>query len=169
MVLLIAGTAQAGAPCAALREVSRINRAALRELNSDAMRKLHQQDQQAWKRRDVHLQGVMDTRKWPGIWSESDDRHYTFKPADFDGDGRVDQMSADCGASSWREECLTTFRRGGGKAYDLEDGFVYLTRIKGRFYAVNDYYKEGGGGGFPETDISTYWRITSRGFVEVCG
>jgi len=116
------------------------------------------------------LRAVLDANKWPFTPSRTDEGLFTFKPADFDGDGRGDALRSECGAPSWRRICFLFLDRGGKKPLELEDGWMYLNRIHGRFYVTMDWYgPEGGGSGFPEKDFSHYYRITPKGFVAICG
>ena len=167
LLTFVASEAKASTPCAALREISAENRKALRGINGAALRSLR--GTPAWKRRYNRLEAVLNANQWPFTYSTTEEGLYTFKAADFDGDGRIDKLHSECGASSWRRICYLYLDRGGAKPLELEDGWMYLTQMTGRFYVVMDWYgPEGGGSGFPEKDFSHYYRITSRGFVAIC-
>ncbi|WP_155847740.1 hypothetical protein [Asticcacaulis benevestitus] len=112
---------------------------------------------------------MLSANQWPFTYSTTDDGQYTFKSADFDGDGRTDTLRSECGAPGWHRMCTLYLDRGGEKLLELEDGWMYVTRLGTRFYIVMDWYgPEGGGSGFPEKDFSHYYRITSQDFVAIC-
>ncbi|ESQ81789.1 hypothetical protein AEAC466_20415 [Asticcacaulis sp. AC466] len=122
----------------------------------------------AWQKRYDRLQAARSANQWP-ITSTADVGEYTFAPADFDGDGRTDKLRSECGAPGWRRMCTLYLDRGGKEPLELEDGWMYLTRLGARFYVVMDWFgPEGGGSGFPEKDFSKYYRITPQGFVAIC-
>jgi len=151
----------APAPCTELHRISTTNRKTLREENGGSWRTL--KDSAAQMRKLKKLRAVLDANKWPFTPSRTDEGLFTFKPADFDGDGRGDALRSECGAPSWRRICFLLLDRGGKKPLELEDGWMYLNRIHGRFYVTMDWYgPEGGGSGFPEKDFSHYYRITQR-------
>lgn len=158
----------APAPCAELDRISTTNRKTLREENGGSWRTL--KNSAARMRKLKKLQAVLRANEWPFTGSTPDEGLFMFKPADFDGDGRIDDLRSECGAASWRRICFLVLDRGGKKPLELEDGWMYLNRIHGRFYVTMDWYgPEGGGSGFPEKDFSHYYRITPKGFVAICG
>ena len=167
--LFLTNIAEAGpsAPCEPLHHISATNRRALRAINSLALPAVPRGP--AWKKKYDKLQGVLDANQWPFSFSTTDQGLYTFKPADFDGDGRIDALRAECGASSWNRICTLYLDRGGPKPLELEDGWMYVARVNNHFYVVMDWYgPEAGGSGAPDKDFSNYYRITSSGFRPIC-
>ena len=106
--------------------------------------------------------------QWPFSF-DGPEAPYVFKAADFDRDGQIDKITSACGDGD-AKICVLTFDRGDGKPHVLQKGFMYLTRVRGHFFVVWDYYALPGAikSGGPKVNRSQYYRVTSQGFSEVC-
>ncbi len=152
------------APCARLRHNSTIIKNAIDRINGN------RRSAKDYRHIYESASKSIDKVQWPmtsgGTPGEST---YTFQPADFDGDGKVDKAVSKCGSGE-AQICFLTFDRGDGHHYELEEGFMYVERLSGHFYVAWDYtasparVRNGG----PSKDYAQYFAFTSRGFVEVC-
>jgi hypothetical protein len=156
--------AESSQPCVRLKRRTAIIHDAFEQINSPEARRGTAES----KRITASADKAASAARWP--FEHTGEGGFTFQAADFDGDGRTDKITEECGSGETRV-CFLWFDKQGGKRHELQAGFMYITRIDRRFYVAWDYVPSRARilAGGPENPFSEYYAITSHGFVPVCG